>query len=128
MSSCSQCPTAPTGAASRPRVAMASFNGWMRALSTESASQLQAHEDTVVALAYSPDGRTLASASLDETIRVWDVGSGKQAADALMGHTNDVNSVVYSPNGQRIVSGSTDGTVRVWPAVAGPKELCDKFD
>ena len=74
-----------------------------------------------------PDSRTIASASLDETIRVWDVESGQQAADALMGHTDDVNSVVYSPDGQRIVSGSTDGTVRVWPAVAGPKELCDKL-
>ena len=51
---------------------------------------MKGHEDRVVSLAYSPDGRTIASASRDETIRLWNVESGQQAADALTAHTDDV--------------------------------------
>ena len=58
---------------------------WMPARLDRVGEPLKGHEDRVVSLAYSPDSRTIASASRDETIRLWDVESGQQAADALTG-------------------------------------------
>ena len=65
------------------------------------------------ALAVSPDGATLASASWDQTVRLWPVAGG--AARALEGHTQNVNGVAFSPDGRTLVSVSYDLSVRIWP-------------
>src|SRR6059058_1270974 len=64
------------------------------------------------AVAFSPDGRLLASAGWDETVRLWDPGSGA-AVSELTGHTARVFSVAFSPDGRLPASGSYDGTVRL---------------
>ena len=74
---------------------------------------LTGHTSSVYSIAYSPDGQTLSSGSLDETIRLWDVSTGEHLR-TLEGHTDNVNSVVFSPDGQTLVSGSSDGTVLLW--------------
>ncbi|MEH2205278.1 MAG: ribosome assembly protein 4, partial [Nostoc sp.] len=59
---------------------------------------LEGHSHPVNSVAYSPNGQQLASASADNTIKIWDVSSG-QLLKTLTGHSSPVNSVVYSPNG-----------------------------
>src|ERR1700676_1143729 len=70
---------------------------------------LKGHTDIVSSVAFSPDGKTLASGSRDNTIKLWDVQQGKERA-TLSGHTNKVSSVAYSPDGKTMASGSWDKT------------------
>ena len=64
-------------------------------------------------IAFSPDGKRLASASGDQTVKVWDAMSGQEMV-TLKGHTQTVNSVAFSPDGKRLASASYDQTVKVW--------------
>ncbi|KIO15512.1 hypothetical protein M407DRAFT_87033, partial [Tulasnella calospora MUT 4182] len=62
----------------------------------------------------SPDGKLLASASVDKTIRLWNTETRALVGEPLTGHRDDVNSVCFSPDGKVLASGSNDGTVRLW--------------
>jgi WD40 repeat protein len=64
-------------------------------------------------IAFSTDGRTLASAGSDKTIRLWDVGTHRQRGAPLT-TTSIVLSVAFSPNDRRLVSMGGDGTTRIW--------------
>jgi WD40 repeat protein len=81
----------------------------------------------VTAVAFSRDGKTLASAGWDETVRLWDVGTGKEQR-RLMGHRDGmVAAVTFSPDDKYLASrGGVDGTVVLWDAATG-KEL-HRFD
>lgn len=71
------------------------------------------HGDTVNAIGFAPDGRTLATASRDSTISVWNLASGDERM-RCQGHRGAVLAVVFTPDGKQLVSGGADGTIRLW--------------
>ncbi|MEW6499388.1 MAG: TIR domain-containing protein, partial [Cyanobacteriota bacterium] len=75
-------------------------------------NSLTAHTDTVNSVVFSPNGKTIASASKDATIKLWSV-NGK-LLHTIKGHTYGVNRVVFSPDGKTIVSASDDQTIKLW--------------
>jgi WD40 repeat protein len=72
------------------------------------------HQGHATGVAYSPDGRLMASTGTDHTVRVWSRRDGAVTA-VLRGHADDVWSPVFSPDGRRVASAGRDGTVRIWP-------------
>jgi serine/threonine protein kinase len=78
------------------------------------------HFDSVNSVAFSPDGKVLASGSgyRDKTIKLWEVKTGREI-NSLTGHSTTVNSVAFSPDGQVLASGSGDNTIKLWEVKTG---------
>ena len=79
---------------------------------------LEGHSSWVSAVAFSPDGKQLASGSADTTVRIWDAATGA-TLQTLEGHLEPVHAVVFSPDGKQLASGGEDTTVRIWDAATG---------
>ncbi len=97
------------------------YRGWGKALHLWDVSDVQTatykagliHDNNLNSYTFSPDNSTIATASDDSFVRLWDVATGTLKA-TLRGHTADVSSVHFSPDGSILASGSSDGSVLFW--------------
>ena len=76
-----------------------------------------AHDDTVLAVTFSPDGSLALTASEDETARLWEVATGHERL--RFRHEKPVTAVAFSPDGSRVATASEDGTARLWNTATG---------
>ncbi|CAE7163223.1 unnamed protein product, partial [Rhizoctonia solani] len=79
----------------------------------------EGHTDLVLSVAFSPDGKSVASGSWDQAVRMWNTHSSYPIGEPLTGRSWPVYSVSYSPLGNLIASGSTDRTIRLWDTNTG---------
>ena len=107
---------AEAGDAAGRHVALANLAAWRR--SHLDFKEVFPHGDSVSAVAFSPDGKTIVSGSFDKTARLWDVASGKPIGRPML-HQDWVRSAVFSPDGRLLATGSNDKTARLWVAATG---------
>lgn len=82
------------------------------------------HDGAIAAVAFSPDGRWIATASEDKRARIWEAASGLPASDWFE-HDASVTAVDFSPSGRKLLTGSSDGSVRVWD-LAGTGDAAER--
>jgi WD40 repeat protein len=90
----------------------------IRSLSTWGESRtIPGHTGEVTSVCWSPDGKRLASAGRDGTIKVWDPATGQEAMALQLG--GDVVCIAWSRDGRKLASATADGAIQIWDASRG---------
>ncbi len=88
-------------------------------LNSKPIAEIPAHRDAIYALAFTPDGGTLATAGYDRVIKLWSVAKPDKPTHLLQDHSDAVYSVAFHSNGKLLASGSADRAVKVWDIATG---------
>jgi DNA-binding beta-propeller fold protein YncE len=80
--------------------------------------KVRGHSARISGVAVTPDGKRVVSASDDNTLKIWDLASGRELR-TLTGHTWGVTAVAVTPDGKRVVSASDDNTLKIWDLASG---------
>ncbi len=103
------------------------LRGWewyyLNGLCHQDLLTIRADSREVWSVTWSPDGKRLATAGTEGTVKIWDAVNGRPL-QVLNGHTGEVKSVVWSPDGRRLASGGQDQTVRIWELETGGVLTC----
>src|SRR2546426_1049427 len=103
----------------RPQLGQPDLRDWewrylWRLCRSDALFTLYGHSNTVAAVAFSPDGRILATGSGDKTVKLWDISTRKEIA--TLPHNDRVPSVTFSPDGRFLTTACDDRTIRIWDA------------
>src|SRR5579859_2419583 len=80
----------------------------------QTPAELKGHTDLVYHVAFSPDGKILATAGFDNTVKLWDVAAGKELRSLTGHHSGPVYCVAFSPDGKTLATSSLDKTICLW--------------
>jgi WD40 repeat protein len=83
--------------------------------------RLRGHTETIMSMAFSPDGRRLASAAHDGTVKLWETATGREILTLLHGRGDRITGVSFSPDGRQLVSTGMSGAIKVWDATPLPE-------
>jgi len=106
----------PSDSPGLERVVRASLGGWHAA--SKQVERCFTHGGDVLAVAFSPDGRRLATASIDQTARLWDIANGSQLSPPIR-HGHTIRAIAFSPDGGLLAVACDDGNVMRWDGVTG---------
>ncbi len=80
---------------------------------------LTGHKAPILCMAFTADGKTLATGGMDQTVKLWDVETGREKIGGFLGHVDAVTTVAIHPDGKTVATGGADRTVRLWDASTG---------
>ena len=93
---------------------------WDISLRSQLLKTLLGHKDCIYSVAWSPDGKLLASGSYDKMVKLWDAATGQEVKN-LQDHIDAVFAVAFSPDGKHLASGSQDRSVKIWDIASGQR-------